>query len=354
MPPPGVGAHAIEPPGGRPVQVGFGKAGIGIADGDIAGPTVDNIIRDGPSGCFFKGFDHLQNAVPPARAKIVSSAVRLLNLFQGLQMAPREIYNMDVVPDTRPVGRVVVIPEDPEAGEFADGDLADVGHEVVGDIGGVFAHQAAFVGPHGIEIAQEDDLPGGIGNPEIPKDLLDHQLGAAVGIGGGKGKFLPYRNCSWIAVNSCGRTEDDPLDPTGSHHLAEGNRRADVVVIVIQGSGNRFTHCLETGKMNYGVAGMGGENGLQSGAVPAVNMVKDGSTARNGINAVKDADLAVGEVIRNYDIIAGLQKLHAGVTADVAGAAGDKYCFHDISLSINTTHIAQLQKYPKGQGRACL
>jgi len=39
------------------------------------------------------------------------------------------------------------------------------------------------MGADGIEVAQQGDLPSGVGGVEILEDLLDHEFGSAVGIG---------------------------------------------------------------------------------------------------------------------------------------------------------------------------
>ena len=74
-------------------------------------------------------------------------------------MPLRKIDDVDVVAYARAVGGVVVIAEHLESFEPADGDLGDVGDEVVRDPIRVFADETGLVGTDRVEVAQEDDVP---------------------------------------------------------------------------------------------------------------------------------------------------------------------------------------------------
>ena len=69
-------------------------------------------------------------------------------------MPPCKIDDVDVVAHARTVGSLVVIAENLESFEPADGDLGDVGDEVVRDALRVFADVAAFVRANRVEVAQ--------------------------------------------------------------------------------------------------------------------------------------------------------------------------------------------------------
>ena len=77
-------------------------------------------------------------------------------------------------------GRVVVA-VDGESLAATDGDLLNVGHEVVRDALGVLADAAGRVRAHGVEVPQEHHLPIGLGVLKVGEDVLDEELGAAVG-----------------------------------------------------------------------------------------------------------------------------------------------------------------------------
>ena len=51
---------------------------------------------------------------------------------------------------------------------FADGSLGDKGHQIIGNPIGVLTDQAAFVGTHRIEVAEQDNRPVRIRFGDIP------------------------------------------------------------------------------------------------------------------------------------------------------------------------------------------
>jgi hypothetical protein len=61
---------------------------------------------------------------------------------------------------------------------MADGDLRDERHQVVGDPARILADLPAGVGPDGVEVPQERDVPARIRLADVPQDLLDEELGA--------------------------------------------------------------------------------------------------------------------------------------------------------------------------------
>jgi len=90
---------------------------------------------------------------------------------------------VDVVAHACAVRRRIITAENAEPLPAAHGHLADVGHQVVGIPAGILADEPAGMGADGIEVAQQGDLPSGVGGVEILEDLLDHEFGSAVGIG---------------------------------------------------------------------------------------------------------------------------------------------------------------------------
>lgn len=103
---------------------------------------------------------------------------------------------MDVIAHTGAVRSGVVHAEDCEILAAADGDLGDVGHEVVGNARGVLAYATGGVGAARIEVTQDEDVPLWVGLVQVAQELLDEELGAAIRVGGadldvlGDGHFL--------------------------------------------------------------------------------------------------------------------------------------------------------------------
>lgn len=112
-----------------------------------------------------------------------------------------QVHNMDVIPYSCAVGCGVVAAENAQPLTASHGHLADVGHQVVWIPPGVLADEPAGMSSDGVEVAQQCNLPGGIGSIKILKDLLDHEFGSAVGVGRRQGKVLPDGDGVRIAVN---------------------------------------------------------------------------------------------------------------------------------------------------------
>lgn len=76
-----------------------------------------------------------------------------------MQVPAREIEDVDVVADCGAVFRGVVVAEDEEFLALSDGDLREEREEVVWYAEGVFAHDAAWMGAGGVEVAEESGVP---------------------------------------------------------------------------------------------------------------------------------------------------------------------------------------------------
>ena len=98
-------------------------------------------------------------------------------------MAFGQVHHVDVVPHAGAVGGGIVVAEHVEMGPLAQSYLGDEGHKVVGGAVGRLPQQGAGMGSHRVEIAQQHHGKTGIGRRRVQQYLLDHQLGAAVGVG---------------------------------------------------------------------------------------------------------------------------------------------------------------------------
>lgn len=74
-------------------------------------------------------------------------------------MAFSEVDDVDVVADAGAVVCRVVVAENSQQLQLADGDLGNVRHEIVGLAVGVFADAAADVRSDGVEVAQRNYVP---------------------------------------------------------------------------------------------------------------------------------------------------------------------------------------------------
>src|SRR5256885_8917426 len=103
----------------------------------------------------------------------------------------------------------------------ADGNLSDIGHEVVRDALRDLADQAARVGAYGIEVAQQGDAPGtAVRGLEVLEHPLDHQFRVAVRVGRPERRVLAYRHRRCVSIDCGGRGEHQHPDPGLGHRPA--------------------------------------------------------------------------------------------------------------------------------------
>ena len=88
------------------------------------------------------------------------------------------------------------------------------------------------MGTDRVEVAQQHDSPAGIGFSEIAQDLFDHQLGAAIRVGGAGGEIFPQRYRGRIAVNG-GRGAEHQPEHAGPGHLFAQHQGAGHVVLIV-------------------------------------------------------------------------------------------------------------------------
>ena len=89
---------------------------------------------------------------------------------------------------------VVVDAEHHELLAAPHGHLGDERDQVVGDALGVLADAAGRVRAHGVEVAQQGDVPAAVRGAQVREDVLDLFLGAAVRVVGADLHLLHVRD----------------------------------------------------------------------------------------------------------------------------------------------------------------
>ena len=77
---------------------------------------------------------------------------------------------------------------------------------------------------------------------------------------------------------------------------------------------------------------VGAEDPPQNVEVADISLIKGEGLSGQFLNAAYRAGLSVVKIIERDNLIAGLQHGENGVTADIPGAAGNKYCHLHLSL----------------------
>jgi hypothetical protein len=90
-----------------------------------------------------------------------------------------------------------------------------------------------------------------------------------------------------------------------------------------------------------------GEDLAQEGLVTDIALVETQILAGDVLHTVQGLGIGVAQVIDDHNIVTLVQKLHAGVGADITGTAGDKN-FHRknllLFLSFAATIVSHLRK----------
>ena len=256
--------------------------------------------------------------------------------FEGGDVGGGEVADVDVVAHAGAVGGGIVVAEDAEFGSFADGDLSDVGHEVVRDAVGVFADETGGVGADGVEVAEEDDAPLVVGVLDVGQDLFEHALGPAVGVGAeALGTAFGDGDFGGVAVDGGAGAEDDVFAVVTAHDVEEGEGATDVVFVVFPRFFDAFADGFKASEVDAGVEVVVGEDLFQGLTVADVDGVEGDLAAGSGergaggggedfLDAAEGDGVAVAEVVDDDGGVAGEVEFDQGVGADEAGASGDE------------------------------
>ena len=214
--------------------------------------------------------------------------------------------------------------------------LADVGHQIVGNAVGGLAQQAALVGAHGVEVAQQHRGEVRVGRGVVRQDALDHNLGPAVGVRADADTLvLRQRQALRRTVDRGRGAEDEIPDAVSLHGLQQRQGAVQVVAVVAQRLAHRLAHGLQPGEVDDGVKMPRHEKALHGLAVRRVGLAHRQVPARNVPDALRHPAAAVQKVVQERHAVARLQQGDGGMGADVPGSACEQ----------------KLHKFPPGASR---
>ena len=122
------------------------------------------------------------------------------------------------------------------------------------------------------------------------------------------------------------------------HHFKELKRTVDIVVIIVQRFGNRFTHRFESGEMDHALDRVGLKNPIQ--ILPGADVPLDN---RNQLlcDLLDPADAlrtGVGKIIEYNRFETVFDQLYQCVRADVASSTRNQYHLHSPLYCILSPH----------------
>lgn len=327
LPVPGVAAHLVEGARSRPAENSASFVGVGPELGQVAVAARAELVLHGNAVAALEGFDYLHHAVRSASAEVEDlRSLGLGGVFNGLDVTHGQIDHMDVVAAAGAVGRGIVVAEDSEMVATAHGHLSHIGHEVVRNALRIFAHAAGSVRTYGVEVAEEHHGELGIGLGGVFKDLLHHGLSPAVGIGAGAARHgLDVRIRVLLAVHGGRRREHDVMHPARLHAFQKGESGVDVVAVVLNWLADGFAHSLEAREVDDAVDAVLAEDLEQVFLDAHVDFVGGNFLSRHFLYTSNSFRRAVAIVVRNDDIVPGIQQFYCRMRTDVPCAACEKY-----------------------------
>ena len=133
LPVPGIAAHVVEGELSFPAELALCARRVGKADVAVAGAAGRNYIWQLSAAGALVGVENVEHRRALAGTEVVDfylSAERG-NLFERFYMPLSEVYDVDIIADAGAVGGVVIVAVYFQMRSSADGDLSDIGREVV-------------------------------------------------------------------------------------------------------------------------------------------------------------------------------------------------------------------------------
>ena len=299
--------------------------GVCVDRGQIACAARADDVGDGNIVDLGEGVHHFQHADAAAGAEVedLAAGVRL-RIADRAQMALGQIDDVDIIAHAGTVRGVVVVAEDGQPFAAADGDLRDVGHQIVGNAVRVFSDQAGFVRADGVKVAEQHDGKRRIGPAGTLQDLLDHELRPAVGIGAAAGlrRLIQWRRL--VAVDRGRGREDELMAVMLAHDLQNGQRGVQIVAVIEQRLFDRFTNSLEPRKVDDAGNVIVAEDLVHCRLVAAVSLDEGRTLAGDRFDAVNDLRGAVVKIVDDDDLQPRIEQRNGRMAADKSGAAGQK------------------------------
>ena len=132
--------------------------------------------------------------------------------------------------------------------------------------------------------------------------------------------------CYMSASEALRRFKERSLSPV--ELLSALIERADEVVVVVpERNFRRLTHRLEPGKVDHRGVRARTDHAIGLGRVAEIDLFEDDRFTREFLDPRQRFARAVAQIVQHHDVIAGIQQLHAAMTADVTRPARDQYRF---------------------------
>lgn len=250
-PPPQICAGILHLQLSLPVQLLVGQARVGREIENVTLSTLNHIVLQIAANHGTECLDHLEDSATATRAQVPSleTGLACAQVVKRSQVTLGKIAHVDVVADSGSITRGVVFAEYKQLLALTGGDLAQQRQQVEGDALGVLTHNSSGVSTARVEVTQIGTVPlliglagllqvVALGIDVVLDDLLDHELGPAIGVcwasRAGLGDGNHVGEAGGVAVDGSGRGEDDVGDIVLGHRAQQGDASANIDTVVLQ------------------------------------------------------------------------------------------------------------------------
>ena len=266
-----------------------------------------------------------------------------------VHMSSCKIHDMNVIPHTGSVRRIIIVSEDTQLLQLADRNLRNVGHKVVRNALRVFSDHPRRMCADRVEVTKQDDVPFRIGGMYVRQDLLQHPLRPAIRVRADALRAVfRDRNEGGISVDRRAGAEDDVLAAMLPHALYQRQGSGNVVGVILDRLLYRFSYRLQSGEMNDRVNLLRGKDAIQAFLVKDIPFHKVQRLSGNLLHPVNRLLAGVVQVVDHRNLITCIQQFHARMAADKPGSSRNKnshslfLLIQDSSLPPKEAHTFQL------------
>ena len=260
--------------GGFPSQHGFQLFLAGDQDGGVTRPARRKLPWDFSTGDALSNFDNFQNGIASTIADIKGFTGDALNLLKRAQVGIRDIEDVNIVADASSIGGGVISAKDINMGDRATRRVQHSGNKMGFD---TMRFAALFGCASGIEIAQRNVNQLGV-RTIIGEDLLEYQLGFAIGIDGTFGVIFRDGHHLRFAVGGRSGRKNKLFDSVTNHGVEKIHATGYVCGVKGAGFSDGLGDQGFAGKVHHRVNFMLGEHFFNLRAYAEIRMAKDGLT----------------------------------------------------------------------------
>jgi len=295
-----------------PFQGTLCKRRIGDKLRGIPGAPCPDLRRNRMSSDVLYCINHLFNRVTLAGSEIHGNRFGGCQVLQAQYVGFRQVIHMNVVADAGAICSRIVIAVDGECGPFALNCLEDNRNQMALGIMHL-PNRATFIGSRRIEVAEADVLQA-VSCAVSLERIFEREFGGAIGVHRLLRTILGDRALGGIAVHRSRRGEDELANSRVHHTIKQGDRRSDVVVVVLFGILHRFAHRGVRGKEHHRLAA----------AEKDIDLCLIGEVPDHQLKAFGQLFVAGGEIVVDDDVVSAIAQNLRGVTADVSSSPNNQ------------------------------